>query len=138
MAEYLGSAQALSFINAAGTLNMGPETRQFTMTPNLTTVDATAGSDANRQHLPSFVDYQPSWQGVAQDGTSGTAYAQQLKAGVQGTLIWGPSGTVTGAVKYTVPAFSMGLVTDAPYADVVTMACDFGVLSGGSVTIGAY
>lgn len=138
MPEFAGSAQDLRWVNSAGTLNMSGETRQFTLSPNMTTIDATAGSDANRQHLPSFVDYQPSWSGVAQDSTSGTAYAQQLKAGVNGTLIWGPSGTITGAVKYTIPAFSLGLETDAPYADVVTYACDFNVLSGGAVTIGVF
>lgn len=142
MAEYAGSAMFLHFINsaitAAGTLNMGPESRQFTLAPNMETIDATAGSDANRQHLASFVDYAPSWQGVAQDGTSGTVYAQSLKAGNSGTLIYGPSGTATGAVKYTIPCFSLGLETDSPYADVTTYACNFMVSTGATVTISAF
>lgn len=138
MAEYAGSALALSWITSAGTLDLAPHTRQFTITPDQTTIDATAGSDVNRQFLPSFVDYQISWQGVAQDGTSGTALAQRLKAGVTGTLIAGPAGTVAGEVKFTIPAFSLGATYDVPYADVVTLAADFQVSSGGAVTIGAY
>ena len=46
--------------------------------------------------------------------------------------------TATGAVKYTIPCFSLGLETDAPYADVVTYACNFMVSTGATVTIGAF
>lgn len=138
MAEYAGSVMALSWIHPNGTADLAAHSRQFTLTPTQTTIDATAGSDANRQYLPSFVDYAPSWQGVAQDGTSGTIFAQALKAGINGTLIYGPQGTATGAPKYTVPAFSLGLVTDSPYADVTTWACEWQVTAGQSVTIGAY
>lgn len=139
MAEYAGSAMALSFINsaitAAGTLPMGPDSRTFTLGANQSVIDTTAGSDANQQNIPSFVTYSPSWEGVAQDGTAGTVYAQSLKAGVTGTLIYGPSGTATGSIKYTVPCFSLGMTTSSPYSDVTTMACDFQVSSGGVVTI---
>jgi hypothetical protein len=142
MAEYAGSAMALSWINsaitAAGTLLMAPESRSFTLGANQSVIDTTAGSDANQQNIASFVTYSPSWEGVAQDGTAGTVYAQSLKAGTQGTLIYGPSGTVAGAIKYTIPAFSLGLSTSSPYADVTTYSCDFQVSSGGVVTITNY
>ena len=138
MAEYAGSALALSWIWSGGTVDLAAHTRQLTITPNQQTIDATAGSDATRQYLPSFTDYTVAASGVAQDGANGTIMAQALKAGVNGTLIAGPSGTATGAVKYTVPAFSLGLSTDVPYSDVVTWSVDWQVLSGGSVTIGAY
>jgi hypothetical protein len=138
MAEYAGSALVLSWIWSGGTVDLAAHTRQFTFTPNQTTIDATAGSDANRQHLPSFVDYTVAAQGVAQNGADGTIMAQALKAGVEGTLIAGPYGTASNSLKYTVPAFSLGIVHDSPYADVSTWACDFNVSSGGSVTIGFY
>lgn len=142
MAEYAGSAMALSFINsaitAAGTLIMGPESRQFTLGANQSVIETTAGSDAVQQNIPSFVTYSPSWSGVAQDGTAGTVYAQSLKAGNSGTLIYGPSGTISGAIKYTIPCFSLGLTTDSPYADVTSLSCDFQVSSGGVVTITNY
>jgi hypothetical protein len=138
MAEYAGSALSLSWIWSGGTTDLSAHTRQLTITPNQQTIDVTAGSDANRQYLTSFVDYAVSWQGVAQNGSSGTIMAQALKAGVEGTLIAGPYGTASNSLKYTIPAFSLGAVQDMPYADVVTLGCDFQVLSGGSVTIGFY
>lgn len=143
MAEYAGSAMSLAWINTAGlgvlgTLALGPDSRNFTLSANQSVIDTTAGSDANQQNIPSFVTYSPSWSGVAQDGAPGTVHAQALKAGVSGTLIYGPSGTVAGAVKYTIPAFSLGLTTDSPYADVTTLSCDFQVSSGGVVTVTAF
>jgi hypothetical protein len=143
VAEFAGSAQALSWINTAGlgilgTLNMAVDTRQFDLGANQSVIDATAGSDQFQQSIPSFVTYSPAASGVLQDGTQGTVYAQALKAGVQGTLIYGPSGTATGAVKYTIPAFSMGMGSHSPYADVSTWDVAWSVASGGNVTITAY
>lgn len=139
-AEYAGSAAYIEWIYPSGTLNLSPHTRNVTVTPTMDTIDATAGQDASRQFLPSFVSYEVSWEGVAQGTASnaGSTIAQALEAGVSGTVNIGPYGTAATYLKYTMPAFSRGCVHTMPYADVVTLSCTFATSSGGTMDVTAY
>ena len=74
MAEYAGSATVIQWITSAGTLAMSGDSRSLIITPSQDTIDSTAGSDTSKQFIPSFTTWDVSWEGVAQDGTAGTAY----------------------------------------------------------------
>lgn len=142
MAEYMGSAVVVSWVWSGGTLTLSGETRNCAVTPTQDTVDATAGSDPNRQYLPSFVDWTITWDGVAQNNataaTAGTAYAQALLPGNTGTVTVGPYGTASNSLRYQMPAFSQGASITAPYADVVTVATSWRTSSGGTMSVGNY
>src|SRR5512143_2201651 len=105
MAEYAGSAVYVQWIHSGGTLVLSGEVRSCNVTPSMDTIDATAGSDVNKVYLPSFVDWEITWDGVAQENTtaatSGTAYAQALMPGKLGTVIVGPFGTASNSLKYS-------------------------------------
>lgn len=142
MAEYAGSAVVVTWVWSGGTLNMAGECRSCAVNTSMDTIDATAGSDVNRVYLPSFSSVEITWEGVAQENTtaatSGTAYAQALKAGNLGTLTVGPYGTATNSLKYSMPAFCLGLSTTLPYADVATVSTSWQTSSGGSLSISNY
>ena len=136
MAEYAGSAVVIHWVNSAGTLLMAGDTRSLTITPTQDTIDATAGSDASRQYLPSFVTWDVSWDGVAQNGTAGTAYMAQLAPGTNGTLRVYPFGSAGSASVFTMPAFARGGAINLPYSDVATISASWTVSSGGTATWG--
>jgi hypothetical protein len=136
MAEYAGSASVVQWVNSAGTLNMSGDTRSLTITPTQDTIDATAGSDTSRQFLPSFTTWDVSWEGVAQNGTAGTAYMAQLAPGSSGTVRVYPYGTAGSSSVFTMPAFAKGAAISMPYADVVTVSASWQTSSGGTATWG--
>jgi hypothetical protein len=136
MAEYAGSANVIHWVTTAGTLLMAGDTRSLTITPTQDTIDATAGSDASRQFLPSFTAWDVAWDGVAQNGTAGTAYMAQLAPGVSGTLRVYPFGSAGSASVFTMPAFSNGGAISLPYADVATISTSWKTASGGTATWG--
>lgn len=142
MAEYAGSAVVVQWIHSGGTLTMSGETRSCNISPSIEKIDATAGSDTDKVFLPSFSEWEVSWEGVAQNNataaTSGTAYAQALKPGVTGTVNVGPFGTAGSALKYSMPAFCNGASIAIPYADVTTISTSWSANSGGSMTIGTW
>ena len=135
MAEYAGSASVTQWIWASGTLSLSAETRSVSVNTSMDTIDATAGQDVNKVYLPSFASVEIAWEGVAQDGTAGTVYAQALKNGNLGTINIGPYGTAGSALKYSMPAFCLGLSTSMPYADVVSLSTSWQTASGGSLSI---
>jgi len=140
MAEYAGSAVVVQWIHSGGTLSMQGECRSCGVSSSMETIDATAGSDISKVFLPSFAEWEVTWEGVAQDNTtaatSGTAYTTALAVGKLGTVIVGPFGTAGSAVKYTMPAFCQGHSTNIVYNDVVTLSTSWKTSSGGSMTVG--
>lgn len=136
MAEYAGSAVVIQWITTAGTLLMAGDTRTCTITPSQDTIDATAGSDTSRQYIPSFTTWDVSWDGVAQDGTAGTAYQARLAPSTSGTLKVYPYGTAGSSSVFTMPAFAKGAAITMPYADVTTISTSWQTASGGTATWG--
>lgn len=135
MAEYAGSATITQWIWSGGTLNMSADTRSVAVNTSMDTIDATAGQDVNKIYLPSFASVEITWEGVAQDSTQGTLYANALKNGNLGTINIGPYGSAGSALKYSMPAFCLGLSTTMPYADVATLSTSWQTASGGSLNI---
>lgn len=136
MAEYAGSATVTQWITSAGTLQMSGDARSVNISPTMDTIDATAGSDTSKQFIPSFTTWEVTWEGVAQNGTAGTAFMAQLAPGTGGTLKVYPYGTAGSSSLFTMPAFSMGAAISMPYADVATISASWSQASGGTATWG--
>jgi hypothetical protein len=132
--EFAGSALFAQWIYSGGTVELQAESRNFNYTESQETIDRTAGSDATRRYLNSFKGATASMTMTAQ--SDGTALITALKAGVEGTLIFGEAGTATGCPKTTLPARSLGIARSVPYADVVTY--DISWQANGDPTYGAY
>lgn len=135
MAEYVGSAAVLQWIWSGGTVSLTPDFRNIQWAPSLDYIDATAGQDTTRQRLPSFKDATLSATMVGQSGTA-SDYAAALDAGVSGTVIYGPSGTVAANRKITMPAYAGGLQFTSPYDDVTETSIEF--TANGAYTLGTY
>jgi len=134
MAEYSGKDLICQWICAGGTINLNGDSRAVSIKPTIGLSKATAGADADEVYLATVKDAQVSWGAVAQ--SAGTALEDALVEGAFGTLIVGPEGTATGKRKWTIPAFSLGVSFNIPYADVVEIACDF--QKSGALTRGVY
>lgn len=132
--EFAGSALYATWIYSGGTVVLSTESRNFSFSDTIETIDATAGADATRRKLSSFKNATASLSWTAQ--SDGTALITALAAGTRGTLIFGEAGTATGAPKMTMPAISMGISRSVPYADVVTY--DVSWESTGDTTAGSY
>jgi hypothetical protein len=116
--EYVGSQCYVSWVWSGGTIELYTDARNFSYTPSVDLVDATAGADISRRRLLSFKDGQASLSALAQ--YDGTAFVNACAEGRSGTLTWGLSGTVSGRPKSVMPAFSQGVTQTAPYSDVAT------------------
>ena len=116
--EFAGSALFAQWIYTGGTLALNTESRNFSYTAALETIDVTAGADTTRKKVASFKTATASMSMTAQ--TDGTALLSALAEGTKGTLIFGEAGTATGSPKTTLPCMSMGVNRSVPYADVVT------------------
>lgn len=103
MTEYLGSAAVITWASTAGTVSLEADYRTFSYTPTVEKIDATAGSDAMKVYLSGIKDMTISYQGVAQNGTAGSAVLTGLARNVKGTLTFSPEGTASNAPKYTFP-----------------------------------
>lgn len=123
MTEYVGKNLYAQWVGSVSTVTLEGDFRTFSLKPSIALVKATAGADADEVYLATVKDAQMSWAGVAQTG--GTVLEDALAEGVEGTLIIGPEGTVTGKRKWTIPAISLGAQFNIPYADVVEITCDF-------------
>lgn len=124
MAEYAGSAMYLAWVYSGGTVVLDADARTFDWTPTLNFIDATAGKDTFENILPSYgVGGDFSAELLAQ--TDGTVLITALARQTLGTLVYGPEGTVTGKIRYTIPAFSEGPQWSSPFDDVTTITANW-------------
>lgn len=121
MARYIGSALYLEFIHAGGTAVLSGTYREFTINDELTTVDATAGSDAAMVELPSFKNIE--WSMTVLDETASQPW-EGLTTGLEGTLRYSPNGTATSNRKRTVASFIKKLEQTFTYNDVAQVNID--------------
>ena len=134
MAEFIaGPTAILTWTTSAGTFNLAADYRTFSWNPSIDYVETSAGSDTQKGRLTALKDATANVTLVGQ--TSGTAIVAALQPGQAGTLIFGPEGTATNKRKITFPAYADGAVTDAPYADIVTLTCGF---TGGGAILANY
>lgn len=121
--EYAGSALYASWVYSGGTFALETESRNFTYTPSIAFIDATAGADVNIRRINSFKDGNVTIETLAQ--TDGTVVLTACSEGVPGTLTWGEAGTVAGRAKHTMAAIAGGVTIGTPYNDVVTYSISF-------------
>jgi hypothetical protein len=123
MPAYTGKDLNLSWVHTGGTVALEGDFRTFSYSPSVGLVEQTAGADAQKTYLTTPKDGQCSLEVVQQ--AAGTVLYAALAEGTSGTLVIGPEGTAAGKPKLTIPAISLGARITIPYADVVSVACDF-------------
>jgi hypothetical protein len=123
MAEYTGAGMYFQWVTSGGTVNLEADERTVNLNPSVDFADSTAGADARKTRIPTLKDTMASYAGVAQKG--GTALEDLLTEGQEGTIFFGPEGTVTGKRKYTIGAFSGGPKYAFKYADVTEISIEF-------------
>lgn len=114
---YAGSVLYLAWVYSGGTVELHPNFRSFTWATDLNFIDATAGADAFEVLLASYGTGQDfSATSVAQ--VNGSVLLSAMDKQTSGTVIYGPEGTATGKIKYSIPAISKGPSFNQPYNDV--------------------
>lgn len=122
--EFAGSAMYLAWLYSGGTVELQSDFRQFDWSPTLNFIDATAGADTYERLLPSFgTGGDITLNMVAQ--TDGTVLAAALARQTQGTLLYGPAGTIDNRIAYSIPAYAQGPQWNQPFNDVVEMNVSF-------------
>jgi len=124
MSAFAGSALYLGWVYSGGTVQLETDFRNFSWTPTLNWIDATAGADSYEELLPSYgtgVEI-PVTMVLQQDGTALLAAIARQTAG---TLVYGPEGTATGKQKYLIPATSSGPQFNQPFDDIVELTANF-------------
>ena len=124
MTEFARSAAYLGWVYSGGTITLHADMRTFDWTPTLNFIDATAGQDTYENLLPSYgVGGDFSAELLAQAG--GTVLAAALDRQTKGTVIYGPEGTATGKLKYSIPSYSQGPQWSSPFDDVTTITANW-------------
>lgn len=119
MVEYAGSSLYLKF----GTVVLSSDFRNFTEDEEVDLVDASAGSDAYKPKIVTQTDGNASVELV--DQTGGTVLWAAVAKGTEGTLEWGPEGTVTGKPRHHVVAIVSKRSREVPYDNIVVLNVDF-------------
>jgi len=133
--EYVGSSLYATWTTSSGTTTLSTDSRNFTYTPTIDLIDATAGADTGKKNIASFVDSSVACEMLNQSDSGSTVYAE-FAAGKVGTLVWAPAGTATGKIKHTLPAICMGAVEATPFKDVVTLSASW--KQTAAETLGTY
>lgn len=123
------SSWNIQWIYSGGTISFAGDARSASWSPDVETIDTTAGIDTVRTFIKSFKTATANISVVDQTNAAGTASA--LDAGSYGTLILGPEGTATGKRKVTFPSMSKGAKYNFPYDGISELTCEF-------VATGAY
>lgn len=100
MAAFTGGALYVSF---GGTV-LNADYRSFEPEGEIGLEDGSAGADVGRTFKKTLKDGNASLTLRSIAGTAGTAKWVSLYEGAEGTLVWGPEGTATGASKGSVYA----------------------------------
>lgn len=133
MAELIsGPSMILTWTYATGTISLNGDYRTCDWNPSITYEDVTAGADTQIGRLTTLKDATCSVTVVQQ--TAGTALIAGLQPGQAGTLTIQPEGTAVGKRKITFPAYSDGIQTTMPYANVAVHTIGF----TGSSTLATY
>jgi hypothetical protein len=120
---YAGSALYLAWVYSGGTIALHTNFRNFTWATDLNYIDATAGADTYETLLASY--------GTGQDFTAtsvgqvdGSAILNACARATKGSVLYGPEGTATGKIKYTIPATAKGPSFNQVYNDIneITLA----------------
>lgn len=93
-------------------------------------VDATAGADEYRVMLPTVKTIGATMELLYREKASATAVYGLVTPGQEGTLLWGPEGSATGAPKYGINARISSISRSMAYDDVQTVSIEFANTGG--------
>ena len=97
--EFVGSSLIGTWTTSTGTTTFTTDARNFTFTPTVAFVDATAGEDTAIQRIQSFKDSTVTADILMTDNI-GSATMVEYTEGKIGTLVWG-EGTVAAVLQDT-------------------------------------
>lgn len=133
--EIGGTAFYATWTTASATVTLNTDYRNFSYTPNVTYIDASAGADTAPTRLGYMKDGNVTVSALF-PGTMGSATVVAFDEGTIGTLVWGEAGSAAGKTKVTLPAISQGMTRGATYNDVVTYTVNW--LANGTRVIGTF
>src|SRR5690349_10910822 len=128
------SSWGIDWIYPGGTVNFRNDARKADWSPDVETIDTTAGVDTVRSFINSFINATASISLEDQTNSAGTATA--LAPGTKGTLILSPEGTATGKHKILFPSMSKGAKYSFPFDGIAEITCEF--VSTGTYTDTTY
>jgi hypothetical protein len=117
--EYAGNIAYIKF----GSTVLSPDYRAFSEEETLDIKDASAGSDGYKPKVTTQKDGKSSITLVAQ--AAGTALWAAVALGTEGTLEWGPEGTVSGKPRHYVTAIVSKRGQPLKYDEVAMLDIDF-------------
>ena len=127
MAGYIGSANVVTWIQAAATTVLTGDHKSFTYTPSINLVDETAGADAQKNYLVGVKDGNATFNGVWQSGAGagGTLTTSTLTEGNIGTLEYEPLGTAGTQPNISFKAISQGVALSSPYDNLTEITVNW-------------
>jgi len=125
MARYTGKNLVVSWVYSRGTVSLNGDFRSFKTNESVDTADKSAGADTHRSFVPTLRDTTASLEFLDTTGSSGTAQWAATEPGTEGTVVWSPQGTASGAPKYSAAAFIESRDRSMPYDDVVSVTVEF-------------
>lgn len=121
--EQAGSAADILWIWSGGTFDLDPEFRSLVYTPAISYTDMTAIVDETFRKVNGYKDGNAVVNYLSQ--TDGTQILTACVEGEHGTLQWSEFGTIAHYIRHTMPAISLGVVTNNPYNDVTNYTIGF-------------
>lgn len=112
----LGKDAKLFWIDSTGTVEISGDRRSADITREVMTQNMEAGNDTAAAQKATLYHYAAEMTAFY-IGTAGTAVANRLKEGSEGTLIYGPLGTAAGLPKGGFPALVVGAPMSIPFPD---------------------
>ena len=132
MAFKHGKSAAFKVDNSGGTLtDISVYLNEVTHPRSIETGETTSFGNSAKTYVVGLTDSTISIKGTW-DATVDAHLAGVLGQDASLTYEYGPTGTATGAVKYTGECYMTSFETTSPVADVVTFSAEFQVT--GTVT----
>jgi hypothetical protein len=122
--RYVGKNLHVQFQAGGQTYVLSGDQTALDITDEAKTADVSAGSDDFTTEKPTVRSLSATLQTV-HTGASGTATFGQVTVGLEGTLIYGPQGTVAGKPKGGFLAFVSSKPMSIPFNDKVTRSVIF-------------
>jgi len=120
----LGKDAWVGWIDGSGTVSIGGDRRNLDITREVMTTNMEAGNDTAAAQKATLFHYAAELT-VFYSGTAGTAVANRLKEGNEGTLVYGPLGSATGRPKGGFPAVVVSQNRAIPFPDGIEITYSF-------------
>lgn len=124
MARLQGKDLKVFWIDGSGTADISGHRRTLDISEEAEMKDTTAGNDAARNYEPLHLVLGASYTALY-DGTAGTAVSYRLRAGAEGSVVFGPLGTASGAPKGSFAAVVSQHNMSVPYDDNIEVSIEF-------------